>query len=94
MLFELPCQGGRATRGDPPIGILLCAGKDESILQLAAVADQSIMVSRYVLELLKEAQLKQWLHEAREATEVQLRQKAPGEPRPLPRKPLRKSGGH
>jgi predicted nuclease of restriction endonuclease-like (RecB) superfamily len=77
---------------NPPIGILLCAGKDESILQFAAVADQSIMVSRYVLELPKEAQLKQWLHEAREATEAQLRQTAPGEPRLASKKPRKKPG--
>lgn len=75
---------------NPPIGILLCAGKDESTLQFAAGADQSIMVSRYVLELPKGVQLKQWLHEAREATEAQLRQKAPGEHRPTPKKPRRK----
>lgn len=76
---------------NPPIGILLCAGKDESILQFAAVADQSIMVSRYVLEVPKEAQLKQWLHEAREATEAQLRQTAPDDPRPARKRPRKKA---
>lgn len=71
---------------NPPIGLLLCAGKDENILQFAAV-DQSILVSRYVLELPKEDQLKQWLHEAREATEAQRRQAASDDEAPSgPRK--------
>lgn len=55
---------------NPPIGILLCAAKDEEIVQFATASDDDVLVSRYLLELPSRERLARWLHEAREAAEA------------------------
>jgi len=56
---------------NPPVGILLCSGKDEETVHFTTPGtDDSVMVARYLLELPDEEQLKQWLHEARAATAI------------------------
>lgn len=57
---------------NPPIGILLCSSKDEESVHYTVPPTASVVVARYLLELPKEDQLKQWLHEARVATERQI----------------------
>ncbi len=58
---------------NPPIGILLCSSKDEETVMFTTPGnDDDVMVARYLLELPKVEQLKQWLHEARVATEARL----------------------
>jgi predicted nuclease of restriction endonuclease-like (RecB) superfamily len=59
---------------NPPIGILLCSSKDEESVHYTVPPNASVVVARYLLELPKEEQLKQWLHEARVATELQILQ--------------------
>lgn len=60
---------------NPPIGILLCSSKnEETVLFTTPGQDDDVLVARYLLDLPREEQLKQWLHEAREATEMQIRQ--------------------
>jgi predicted nuclease of restriction endonuclease-like (RecB) superfamily len=58
----------------PPIGILLCTGKDEEVVHYATAEDEPLFVSRYKLVLPTEAQLCQWLHEARALTERSIRE--------------------
>ncbi|MFH1466212.1 MAG: PDDEXK nuclease domain-containing protein [Pseudomonadota bacterium] len=58
----------------PPIGLLLCTGKDEEVVHYATADDEALFVSRYKLALPTEAQLRQWLHEARSLTERRLRE--------------------
>lgn len=75
MRFYLNFLGAEVARPDenPPIGILLCAGKDEEVVQYATATDDDVLVSRYLLQLPETARLEQWLHEARAATEARLR---------------------
>ncbi len=75
MRFYLNFLGAEVARPDenPPIGILLCAGKDEEVVQYATATDDDVLVSRYLLQLPETARLEQWLHEARAATEDRLR---------------------
>jgi hypothetical protein len=68
MSFYLNYLAENVARPDenPPVGILLCAGKNTEVVRyaMAGVAD-SLFVSRYVLELPSEEQLVRWLHEER-----------------------------
>lgn len=51
----------------PPVGLLLCAGKDEEKVHYAtANLPRAVFVSRYLTALPSEAQLTRWLHEERE----------------------------
>ncbi|MFH1468150.1 MAG: PDDEXK nuclease domain-containing protein [Pseudomonadota bacterium] len=51
----------------PPVGLLLCAGKDEEKVHYAtANLPQAVFVSRYLTELPSEERLSRWLHEERE----------------------------
>lgn len=72
MRFYLNALAAEATlEGEnPPIGILLCAAKDEEIVQFATATDDDLLVSRYLLELPSRERLEQWLHEAREVAEA------------------------
>ncbi|MCK6527215.1 PDDEXK nuclease domain-containing protein [Myxococcota bacterium] len=72
MRFYLNYLAAEATlEGEsPPIGILLCAAKDEEVVQFATAIDDDVLVSRYLLELPTRERLVQWLHEAREAAEA------------------------
>jgi len=82
MRFYLNFLAGEVALPDenPPIGILLCAGKDEEVVQFATAGDDDVLVSRYLLELPSRDQLAQWLHEARAAAEVAIAQtRATGE---------------
>lgn len=58
-----------ATRPDenPPVGLLLCAGKDEEEVHYATTGlDQKLFVSRYLVELPSEERLRLWLHQEQE----------------------------
>ncbi len=57
---------------NPPVGILLCADKETEVVRFATAGDESIFVSRYVLELPSEEMLRRWLHEERERLEQEL----------------------
>ncbi len=57
---------------NPPVGILLCADKDAEVVRFATVGDESVFVSRYVLELPSEERLRRWLHEERARLEIEL----------------------
>jgi len=62
----------------PPIGILMCAAKDEEIVQFATATDDDVLVARYLLELPTRERLARWLHDAREAAEAIVRRDADG----------------
>ena len=72
MRFYLNVLADEATlEGEnPPIGILLCAGKDEEVVRFATATDDDVLVSRYLLELPSRERLERWLHEARAAAET------------------------
>jgi len=55
MRFYLSYLAGEVamTGENPPIGILLCAGKDEEAVQFATAEDDSVLVSRYLVALPK-----------------------------------------
>ncbi len=57
---------------NPPVGILLCADKDSEDVRFATAGDDSLFVSRYVLELPSEEVLRRWLHEERARLEQEL----------------------
>ncbi len=57
---------------NPPVGILLCADKDSEDVRFATAGDESLFVSRYVLELPSEEMLRRWLHEERALLEQEL----------------------
>lgn len=73
MSFYLNYLAEHVARPDenPPVGILLCSGKDHAVVRYAtaAMAD-SLFVSRYTLELPTEEELAHWLREEREVLEV------------------------
>lgn len=51
---------------NPPVGLLLCAGKDEEKVHYAtANLPRAVFVSRYLTALPSEEQLTRWLHEER-----------------------------
>lgn len=51
----------------PPVGLLLCAGKDEEKVHYAtANLPRAVFVSRYLTALPSETQLARWLHEERD----------------------------
>jgi hypothetical protein len=57
------------TRPDenPPVGIVLCAGKDDEEVHYATTGlDQQLFVSRYLVELPSEERLRAWLHQEQE----------------------------
>lgn len=59
----------KETRPDenPPVGIVLCAGKDEEEVHYATTGlDQQMFVSRYLVELPSEERLRAWLHQEQE----------------------------
>ena len=57
---------------NPPVGILLCAEKDaEAVHYATAGMDNQLFVSRYLIALPSEAQLKQWLREEQSRLEQQ-----------------------
>jgi len=57
---------------NPPVGILLCADKDAEVVRFATASDESLFVSRYVLQLPSEEMLRRWLHEERARLETEL----------------------
>ena len=57
---------------NPPVGILLCADRDSEVVRFATAGDESLFVSRYVLELPSEELLRRWLHEERARLELEL----------------------
>ncbi len=75
MSFYLNYLAEHATRSDenPPVGILLCAGKDSEVVRYATagLAD-SLFVSRYMLELPTEEELVKWLQAERALLEQNL----------------------
>ncbi len=57
---------------NPPVGILLCAEKDaEAVHYATAGMDNQLFVSRYLIALPSEEQLKQWLREEQSRLEQQ-----------------------
>lgn len=57
------------TRPDehPPVGLILCAGKDDEEVHYATTGlDQQLFVSRYLVELPSEERLRAWLHQEQE----------------------------
>jgi predicted nuclease of restriction endonuclease-like (RecB) superfamily len=51
----------------PPVGIVLCAEKDAEVVHYATAGlDQMLLVSRYLVALPSEEQLKKWLHDEQE----------------------------
>jgi predicted nuclease of restriction endonuclease-like (RecB) superfamily len=57
---------------NPPVGILLCAEKDaEAVHYATAGMDNQLFVSRYLIALPSEEQLKQWLREEQNRLEQQ-----------------------
>jgi len=66
MHFYLNYIAERLTRPDenPPVGILLCAGKDAEKVHFATVnLPHQVLVARYLTALPSEEQLTRWLHE-------------------------------
>lgn len=64
---------------NPPIGLILCAGKDSAEVRYAfGGLEQNIFVSRYLIALPTESQLQKWLLEEQEAME-RIRQTVSGE---------------
>ncbi len=57
---------------NPPVRILLCADKDSEDVRFATAGDESLFVSRYVLELPSEEVLRRWLHEERARLDQEL----------------------
>jgi hypothetical protein len=56
---------------NPPVGILLCADKDnEEVHYATAGLPHSVFVSRYLVALPSEAQLASWLREERATIEA------------------------
>lgn len=69
MHFYLNWIAENLTRADeqPPVGILLCASKDEEKVHYAtANLPHKVFVSRYLTVLPSEEQLTRWLHEERQ----------------------------
>jgi len=64
-------RANEMTEGDqPPVGILLCADKNQALVEYAlAGMDNRIFVSKYQLELPKAEELKRYLDEQRRALE-------------------------
>jgi len=52
---------------NPPVGILLCAGRETEVVRLVIPSDDECLVSRCQLGLPGANQLRQWLHEERPA---------------------------
>ena len=68
MHFYLNWIAENLTKPDenPPVGLLLCAGKDEEKVHYAtANLPRAVFVSRYLTALPSEEQLTRWLHEER-----------------------------
>ena len=68
MNFYLNYLADNLTREDehPPVGIVLCADKDAAEVHYATAGlAQAVFVSRYLVQLPSEDQLKQWLEEER-----------------------------
>jgi len=60
---------------NPTIGIVLCAGKDESIVKYSVLADnENLFTSKYKLYLPTEEELKAELERERELVEQQIRE--------------------
>lgn len=57
---------------NPPIGILLCSDRDQELVQISTAGDETLFVSRYLLQLPTEEQLKRWLREERALLEQTL----------------------
>ena len=59
------------THGDnPPIGILLCTGKDDELVQYATdIWDKNLFVSDYKLNLPSENELKQFIESKKQILE-------------------------
>jgi YhcG PDDEXK nuclease domain len=51
---------------NPPVGILLCAGRETEVVRLVITSDDECFVSRCQLGLPGANQLRQWLHEERQ----------------------------
>lgn len=52
---------------NPPVGLVLCAGKDDEEVHYATTGlDQQLFVSRYLVELPSEERLRAWLHQEQE----------------------------
>lgn len=73
MNFYLGYLAENVTRPDenPPVGILLCSDKDTEVVRYATVGmEDSVFVSRYLLELPSEELLARWLREERALLET------------------------
>ncbi len=71
------------TRPDenPPVGIVLCAGKDDEEVHYATTGlDQQLFVSRYLVELPSEERLRAWLHQEQEVLARIAAKRQPGQP--------------
>ena len=68
---------------EPPIGLILCAGKKEETIELLDLNKDGIRVSAYWTDVLPKEQLRQKLHEAVIAARARLGG-MPDEPSPLP----------
>ena len=69
MHFYLNWIAENLTKSDenPPVGLLLCAGKDEEKVHYAtANLPRAVFVSRYLTVLPSEAELARWLHQERD----------------------------
>lgn len=46
---------------NPPVGILLCTGKNEELVEFAIAGDENLFISKYALELPSANQLKAFI---------------------------------
>jgi hypothetical protein len=72
MNFYLNYYNGNETQKDdnPPIGIILCAGKDEALVKYATMRlSQKVFVSKYLVNLPGELELQKIITEEREKTQ-------------------------
>ena len=62
---------------NPPVGIILCASKDETHVEYALGGmDNKLFVSRYLLELPTKKQLETFVQQERQISEQQLNSKS------------------
>jgi hypothetical protein len=76
---------------EPPIGLVLCAGKTDEHVRLLRLEDSGIRVAQYLTELPPQELLERKLHEmirlARERLARQAQDQLPGPALPAPEKP-------
>jgi hypothetical protein len=66
------CRKNMMTEGDnPPIGILLCTGKNHALVEYAlAGMDNQLFVSKYLLELPKKEEMQKFIEDQMKDTGV------------------------